>query len=235
MRGIQSSFVSETAVPIDWCGLADLGVPIETTMSLRRFLGLLAKVLIEGAVLLSAGIAPAIGQGAGQPAGQPAAAPMVPGVFDWQPVTTTNIISVLGIVVVILGFYFSARSLRASQGSLKASQASLKNAADNAQAQLFAHMLAQGRDLQWKYLDMFLSGDTNKQARQRQFQGMVISYYSSCFELCSVLSMPPAMHKLLEAELKAQLADGSMRKIFEDNKHLYSKEFLTYVHHIEGV
>lgn len=95
--------------------------------------------------------------------------------FTLTPISTSNLFSAVQIVVVILGFYFSWKSLDATRKSvqvasehlrvagesLAATQASVNLAAQNvkiasdsldhgtknAQAQLFNDMVVQGRDL----------------------------------------------------------------------------------------
>src|SRR5262245_30987790 len=95
-----------------------------------------------------------------------------------EPLTTTNFISIVQVIAVIAGFYFSWRSLNAAAENLRL-------ATRSAQAQLFNQIAIQGRELQYKFMDTFLNENQSQsslQQKQELFLGTVIGYYASCFE-----------------------------------------------------
>jgi hypothetical protein len=164
--------------------------------------------------------------------------------FDLGPITTTNLLSVLQILVVIVGFYFSWRSLEAARGSLGVAATNLEIAGknlglstSNAQAQLFNQMVVQGRDLQYKFMDIYYGGNSAQEIEDKRklYTGTVIGYYASCFELKSVLPMPPNVAKLLEAELGELMRQKSFREKWDEVKHLHSHEFARYVDGMRGI
>jgi hypothetical protein len=164
--------------------------------------------------------------------------------FDFSPLSTTNLITLVQILVVIIGFFFSWKALRATHESILTAQASLTVAAQslslgtsNAQAQLYNQMVIQGRDLQFKFAELFLGGNeaANIKARQDQFVGTLIGYYSSCFELKKVLELPTNVQRLLDSDLAELLRQRQVRDKWDDIKQLHSKEFVAYVDSRRGV
>jgi predicted O-linked N-acetylglucosamine transferase (SPINDLY family) len=178
--------------------------------------------------------------------------------IDLGPLSTTNLINIIQILVVALGFIFSWKALKATHESIRTANASLavaiKNTetamknlelaaqslalgTSNAQAQLYNQMVIQGRDLQFKFAELFHGGsDAEKvQARQKQFVGTLIGYYSSCFELKKVLELPSNVQKLLDSDLSELLRQRQVREKWDDIKHLHSQEFVAYVDSLRGV
>lgn len=150
--------------------------------------------------------------------------------FKLDPISTSNIFSIIQILVVIGGFYFSWRSLRAAIQTLSLGTR-------NAQAQLFNQMVVQGRDLQYKFMDIFLSGTTPTEIEQKQkhYIGTVIGYYASCFELRNVLELPEQVQKLLDSEIRELMREKQVRDKWDEVKHLHSQSFVTYVESNRGV
>ena len=143
---------------------------------------------------------------------------------------TTNLISIRQTICIIIGFYFSWRSLQAAIGSLGVSTR-------NAQAQLFNQIIVQGRDLQYKFMEIFLDGETAPEQMQKQkmFTGTMIGYYASCFELKKVLALPSHVEKLLDAELRELMRERSVREKWDEVKHLHSQAFVEYVERNRGI
>src|SRR5450755_519789 len=95
-----------------------------------------------------------------------------------EPISTTNIISILQLCAVIVGFYFSWKAREATRTSIGVATRSLgvadenlglatkslgfagENlgllATQNAQVQRYNNLLSQGRELQLRYMDEFL-------------------------------------------------------------------------------
>lgn len=178
--------------------------------------------------------------------------------MDLSPLTTTNIITLLQILVVSLGFIFSWRALKATYEGIRTANDSLAIAAanagtamtnlgvaaqslalgtSNAQAQLYNQMVIQGRDLQFKFAELFHGGEDSEKikVRQDQFVGTLIGYYSSCFELKKVLTLPENVQKLLDSDLEELMRQRQVRGKWDDIKHLHSKEFVTHVDGLRGV
>lgn len=158
--------------------------------------------------------------------------------FDLTPISTTNLLSIVQIIVVVSGFYFSWKGLKATYQNLSTANQSLNLAVQNlalgtsnAQAQLFNQMVIQGRDLQFKFAELFHGGDdpANLTARQNQYIGTLLGYYSSCFELKKVLELPTNVDKLLAADLRELMRERQVRDKWDDIKHLHSKDFVVYV------
>ena len=116
-------------------------------------------------------------------------------IFDLQPLTTTNLLTIIQIGFVVFGFWFTYESIKTASASFALSTS-------NAQAQLYSQMLAQGRDLQFKFADLFFPGPEGVTQRRDQFIGTLIGYYSSCYELRRVLELPDNAKKLLDADIK---------------------------------
>lgn len=104
--------------------------------------------------------------------------------FKLDPITTGNLLTIIQITIIILGFFFSVKSLKNANHSLQIAGESLQTAkksletavnnlavsannskisaenakltADNARAQLFNQMILQGRDLQWRRWTLFV-------------------------------------------------------------------------------
>lgn len=165
--------------------------------------------------------------------------------FDLKAITTSNLLTIIQIVVVIGGFYFSLRSLKATRESIKVASDSLQIAAKsldlstkNAQAQLFNQLVLQARDLQFKFSETFYDASTEQGRKQRRdsFIGTLIGYYSACFELRNVLPLPPTVEKLLAVELKELICKDEVRAKWESVRHLHSAAFGEYVTKLrEGV
>ena len=163
--------------------------------------------------------------------------------LDLEPISTSNLLTIVQIIVVIGGFYFSVRSLKATRESIRVASDSLKVAAQNfdlgtknAQAQLFNQLVLQGRDLQFRFVDIFHDAQTEEGRRSQRshFLGTLIGYYASCFELRNVLALPPIVEKLLEAELKELMCKEEIRAKWEAVKHLHSAEFVAHVERLRG-
>lgn len=175
--------------------------------------------------------------------------------FNLEAITTSNLFSAVQILVVIAGFYFSWKGLKAANANLKiantqltlgvqnaqAAQASLDLAVQNlalgtsnAQAQLVNQMIIQGRELQFKFAELFHSGngDNELKARRDQFIGTLLGYYSSCFELKSLLKLPANIENQLAADLSALISEEPVRAKWNAIKHLHSKEFAAYVERV---
>lgn len=171
--------------------------------------------------------------------------------FDLTPVSTSNLFAAAQIIVVVFGFWFSWRSLEAARKSLEIAGQSLsvasqnvqvagKNLANgtlNSQAQLFNQMVVQGRDLKFKYMDIFLGGDTQEDLAQRRelFLGAVISYYASCFELKQVLPLPKNVERLYRADLAKLMETKEARNKWDEIRSNFTKEFGAYVDDLRGV
>jgi hypothetical protein len=158
--------------------------------------------------------------------------------FDLTSISTTNLFTAVQILVVVFGFYFSVKSLKATQQSitvasqsLDASRMTLELATKNAQAQLFNHMVTQGRDLGYKYMEMYYGGDSPGEVARRKnhLTGMVIAYYASCFELRRVVALPESMEKLLQVDLREFMRDREVREKWDEVKSFHSKEFGQFV------
>lgn len=164
--------------------------------------------------------------------------------FNWEPINTTNLISLVQLIVVICGFYFSWKSLEATRKNVElatanaeAQRKSMELATANAQAQLYNQMAVQGRDLQYKFMDTYYGGSTEAdlKARQDLYTGTVISYYSACHGMRGILSMPQSVTKLLDDELKQLMRQPAVKRKWEQIKENFSKEFIDYVNKLQGV
>lgn len=170
-----------------------------------------------------------------------------PPMFDLQPISTSNLFTLAQIVVILVGFIFSVKSLAAARASinvaaqnLNVATASLKTAAENlrvatanAQAQLYNQVVVQGRDLQFKFAELYL-GD-NLAGKQDMFMGTLLAYYSASFELRSLFPLPESITKLLDNDLRELLRQESVRHKWEQVKHLHSRAFNSYVDSLPGV
>lgn len=164
--------------------------------------------------------------------------------FQLEPISTSNLISLLQIIVVVGGFAFSWMALKATNESIGVATQSLKTATDslqlatsNAQAQLYNQIVLQGRDLQYKFIDIILEGESEeaKQRRKDQYVGTVISYYSACFEMRNILTLPESVIKLIDHELKETMKEDQVRAKWEKIKNNFSKEFIKHVQSLEGI
>jgi hypothetical protein len=152
--------------------------------------------------------------------------------FKLEPISTTNIISIVQLVAVIAGFYFSWRTLGLGLQSLNATRANIEIGTQNAQSQLYHNMLIQGRGLQLKFMDDLVpAGDP----KTKFFMAIIIAYYASCFELRQVLSLPSSAVKLLDNDVKESMRDPTFRQRFEELRNLHSREFGQYVDSLRGV
>jgi predicted O-linked N-acetylglucosamine transferase (SPINDLY family) len=173
-------------------------------------------------------------------------------VLKLAPLSTTNLINIIQILVVALGFIFSWMALKATHESIRTANGSLavamKNTetamknlelaakslalgTSNAQVQLYNQMIMQGRDLQFRFAELFHGGSDAKevQARREQFVGTLIGYYSSCFELKKVLELPSNVQKLLDPDLSEVMRAPQVREKWPGIKHFYSQEFVAYM------
>lgn len=149
--------------------------------------------------------------------------------FDLTPISTTNLFTTGQILVVIIGFYFSWKSLEATRKSAKV-------AMENAQAQLVNQIIQQGRDLQHKFAERFYdSSEKGVAAKKQQFIGTIIGYYASCFELGQIFSLPENVKKILKTELQQLMQEKQVREVWEKVKNLHSKEFNEHVKSLGGV
>lgn len=158
--------------------------------------------------------------------------------FHLEPISTTNILTIIQIIVVILGFYFSKKSLDAAgksvgiaTDSLEAARKNIQLATQNAQAQLYSNLLIQGRTLQLKFMDDHVPDEKKVEF----FMNVIIAYYASCFELRRVLSLPPTAEKLLDSDIKEAMREPAFRNRFEELRGLHSREFGEYVDGLRGV
>ena len=145
--------------------------------------------------------------------------------FKIEPITTTNIISILQLLAVIAGFYFSVKTLVSTRTNIEL-------ATKNAQVQLYNNMLNQGRDLQLKFMDDVIK---NEKEKTSVFIGIIIAYYASCFELRRVLSLPPSAEKMLDNDIRESMRDPTFKARFEQLRNLHSKEFGAFVDSLRGV
>jgi hypothetical protein len=159
--------------------------------------------------------------------------------FHLDPISTTNIISIVQLIAVIAGFYFSWKALDATRTSigiatksLDAARTNIGLATQSAQAQLYSNLLIQGRELQLKFMDDHVTAAAEK---AKFFIGIIIAYYASCFELRRVLSLPESAQKLLDSDVKEAMRDDAFRKRFEELRLLHSREFGEYVDRLRGV
>jgi len=150
--------------------------------------------------------------------------------FEWKPITTNDLILVIQTLVIVGGFYFSWKTLVAAVDSLKLST-------KNAQAELFNQMIVQGRDLQYKFMDLFIPGTSPDEIAQKQkmYLGTLIGYYASCFELRNVLALPDQARKLLDEDLRELMREKQVRDKWEEVKHLHSQAFINYVEDNRGI
>jgi hypothetical protein len=150
--------------------------------------------------------------------------------FDLKPITTNDLIVLIQTLVLVGGFYFSWKTLKAAVGSLLLSTR-------NAQADLFNQMIVQGRDLQYKFMDLFITGTSPADVVQKQkmYLGTLIGYYASCFELRNVLALPDQARKLLDADLRELMREKQVRDKWEEVKHLHSQAFIKYVEDSRGI
>ncbi|TCG08844.1 hypothetical protein BZM27_09340 [Paraburkholderia steynii] len=192
--------------------------------------------------------------------------------FNFEPITTTNIFSIIQILVVVAGFYWSWKSLNAMQANVKvaadhleATKASVKLAADhlqaakenlktaadsvsvanatlqhgiqNTQAQLFSDMSVQGRDLQFKFMELFHASDSPEDlnSNRDQYLGTLIGYYASCFEVRQVIKLSDNAIKLFDADLEALMEQKIVREKWNEIRGMYSIEFGKYVDNLRGV
>jgi hypothetical protein len=145
--------------------------------------------------------------------------------FHFEPISTTNIISIAQLVAVIAGFYFSWSALNATRTSIEL-------ATKNAQVQLYNDMLVQGRELQLKFMDDLVPAGDSK---TKFFMGIIIAYYASCFELRGVLSLPPSAIKLLDNDVRESMRTPEFRRRFDELRNLHSREFGQFVDGLRGV
>jgi hypothetical protein len=134
-------------------------------------------------------------------------------------------------IVTAIGFIFAVKSLQVSARSADLTAA-------NAQAQLFNQMVMQGRDLQFKQIDLLCQDPAAAPSLKEQFEnfaGIVLSYYSSCFELRSVLSMPGPVVRLQDAELKEVMRKPDFQKKMAELGSGFSSRFIQHVRDLEGV
>ena|SRR6185503_4504224 len=152
--------------------------------------------------------------------------------FDLEPISTTNLFTLAQIIVVIAGFIFAWKSLKATRDSVVTAGNNVALATRNAQAQLVNQMMVQGRELQIKFIDLFLSEETDK---QKQFTGTVIGYHASCFELRKVLEVPENIAKLLDADLRELMLVPYVQAKWHEIKHMHSQKFIEHVDGLRGV
>ena len=150
--------------------------------------------------------------------------------FDLKPITTNDLILVIQTLVIVAGFFFSWKTLKAAVDSLLLSTR-------NAQADLFNQMIVQGRELQYKFMDLFIPGTspTDIAQRQKMYLGTLIGYYASCFELRNVLALPDQARKLLDADLRELMRQKQVRDKWEEVKHLHNQAFIKYVEDNRGI
>ena len=150
--------------------------------------------------------------------------------FELKPISTGDLILILQTLIIAGGFYISWKALIAAVDTLTLSTR-------NAQAEIFNQMVLQGRDLQYKFMDLFIPGSEPKDLAQKQnmYLGTLIGYYASCFELRKVLALPDQAQKLLDADLRELMREEQVRKKWEEVKHLHSQSFIQYVEDNRGI
>ncbi|WP_291986608.1 hypothetical protein [Candidatus Accumulibacter sp. ACC007] len=150
--------------------------------------------------------------------------------FDLKALSTSDLILLAQTVAIVGGFYFSWRTLKAAADAFGLST-------KNAQAELFNQMIVQGRDLQYKFMELFIPGNTasDQAQRQKMYLGTLIGYYASCFELRSVLELPDQTRKLLDADLRELMREKQVRDKWEEVKPLHSQAFIKYVEDNRGI
>jgi|SRR5579872_3647711 len=151
--------------------------------------------------------------------------------FHLEPISTANIISLVQVAAVIVGFYFSVQSLNLAAKSLGATRDNIALATKNAQVQLYNNMLMQGRDLQLKFMDSLPVGPD----KDKVFIGIIIAHYASCFELRNILDLPDNAKKLLDDDVKQSMLQKPFKARWDEVKNLHSKEFIRYVDSLPGV
>jgi hypothetical protein len=131
----------------------------------------------------------------------------------------------------------AAESLKAATESVKVAIENLKISTSNAQAQLYNEMVIQGRELQYKFMDIYHgTGQQNDlQANQDHYNGLVIAYYAACFELTNVFSLPDTVRKLLAHDLRELLRNEPIKRKWEQIRGNFSRKFIAYVNSLEGV
>jgi hypothetical protein len=167
--------------------------------------------------------------------------------FDLQAISTSNLFTLVQIIVILFGFIFSVKSLQAARTSitlaasnlhvatesLRTAAQNLRLATANAQAQLYNQLVMQARDLQFKFMDLYFSD--NLSGKQDLFVGTLLSYYSASFELRRLFDLPESVIKLLDNDLRELLRQEPVRRKWEEIKHLHSREFNQYVISLPGV
>ena len=150
--------------------------------------------------------------------------------FDLKPLSTGDLILVLQTLLIVGGFYVSWKALKAALDTLTLGTR-------NAQAELFNQMIVQGRDLQYKFMELFIPGSEPQDLAQKQkmYLGTLIGYYASCFELRNVLALPEQARKLLDADLRELMREKQVRDKWEEVKHLHSQSFIKYVEENRGI
>jgi hypothetical protein len=131
----------------------------------------------------------------------------------------------------------AAESLNTTTENLKVATDNLKVSTSNAQAQLYNQMVLQGRELQYKFMEIYHGTDekTDREANQEHYNGIVVAYYAACFELTNVFSLPDSVGKLLRHDLQELLRNPPIKKKWEQIRGNFSKEFIAYVQSLEGV
>ncbi|MFS8115005.1 hypothetical protein QD460_25015 [Rhizobium jaguaris] len=178
--------------------------------------------------------------------------------FNFEPLTTSNILTVIQILVILFGFIFSWRGLKATWRSIEIASESLKSTKDNiaiatgslsaalksldvstsnAQAQLYNQMVLQGRDLQYKFMDEYhgSGSDEDRKSRQNILTGSTIGYYAACYGLRGILKLPESVTKLLDDELKQLMRQPAFKNKFNEISDNFSQEFIAYVNSLKGV
>jgi hypothetical protein len=167
--------------------------------------------------------------------------------FNLEPISTTNLFTLLQALIILVGFFFSWKSLEAARASihlaaqnlgvattsLNTASANLQLATANAQAQLYNQMILQGRDLQFRFMELYFGNDIN--AKQDMFLGTLIGYYSACFELRTLLNLPESVVKLLDNDFRKLLEEDRVRRKWEQVRNLHSGAFVDYVNRLPGV
>ncbi|HEU0217780.1 MAG TPA: hypothetical protein VFQ90_14075 [Stellaceae bacterium] len=153
--------------------------------------------------------------------------------LNLQPISTSNLLTLVQILILLVGFFFSIKSLDAARASINVAAQNLQIATSNAQAQLYNQLVVQARDLQFKFMELYFSNDLPQ--KQEIFVGTLISFYSASFELRQVLSLPESFKKLLDNDLRELLREDVARRKWDQIRHLHSREFNEYVSSLRGV
>lgn len=79
------------------------------------------------------------------------------------------------------------------------------------------------------------NSEEDQKKKQDQFIGILIGYYSSCFELRNILPLEGNAEKILKSELQDLMKEKRVRDKWDNIQHFYSKEFIKYINDLRGL